>query len=66
METKTIQPQKGVKSTLVQLNPSESFVFPRLSYSCVRTTISNLKVERPERKYAYQIIENGIAVTRLK
>jgi hypothetical protein len=65
-QTKIYQKTKGVKVTMVDLSAGETAIFPRTSYSTIRSSISILRVERPEREYQVSLIENGIEVLCLK
>lgn len=66
MNTTNLQRKKGVKLTLLDLSENESAQFPRKNYSTVRTTISTIKIEYPEREFILDVIDDGIRVTCLK
>lgn len=66
MEVSTIQRKKGIKSTILELKASEDYVFPRPRFTSIRTTISALRIEYPDRQFGYEVIEGGIRVVCLK
>lgn len=55
--------KKGAKSSLLELNAGESITFERKRYSSLRTVVSVIKIEYPERAFAFEIIEDGIRIT---
>ncbi len=58
--------KKGIKATLLELAPTNRTVFPRPSYSTLRTILSTLKIEYPHREFNYNVIDDGIEVICLK
>lgn len=66
MEVTTIRKKKGIKSTMLELNANEDYVFPRPKFTSIRTTISALRIEYPERLFEYEVIEGGIRVVCVK
>lgn len=66
MEVTTIRKKKGLKSTMLELNANEDSVFPRPKFTSIRTTISALRIEYPERQFEYEVIEGGIRVVCVK
>jgi hypothetical protein len=65
METKRFSKQKGVKPQLLSLKVGETISFPRPRISSVRTTLSVLRVEYPEKEFDYNILEKEISVILL-
>jgi hypothetical protein len=57
--------KKGVKRLLLNLKIGETALFTRKRISSIRTTLSVLKVECPEKEFDYEILENGISVVLL-
>lgn len=56
----------GIKATMLALTPEETCIFPRRSYSSVRSMISTMRVEYPEREFEYFVVEDGIEVLCIK
>lgn len=55
--------KKGAKLSLLDLNVGESMTFERKRYSSMRSVVSVIKIEYPERAFLFEIIEDGIRIT---
>lgn len=53
----------GVKSSLLELNVGECLTFERKRYSSLRSVVSIMRIEYPERAFSFEIIEDGIRIT---
>lgn len=55
--------KKGAKSSLLELNVGEYLTFERKRYSSMRSVVSVIKIEYPERAFAFEILEDCIKIT---
>lgn len=55
--------KKGAKSSLLDLNVGECLTFERKRYSSLRSVVSVIKIEYPERAFAFEILEDCIRIT---
>lgn len=55
--------RKGsVKQLILATEVGKSCLFPRNRYSTVRTTLSAVRIEYPEKEFTVEIVDNGIKV----
>lgn len=55
--------KKGIKLSLLDLKAGESVTFERKRYSSLRSMVSVIKIEYPERAFVFEILEDCIRIT---
>lgn len=53
---------RSIKKAILSISTGNSFIFPRPRYSTIRSTMSTIRIEYPEREFEIKVVENGIKV----